>query len=211
MMRTAWLGLGANVGDTLETLAAAVYAIDDLDGVAVEEASAIYETPPWPPPDDPRSVTQEPFHNLVVRVATTLEPHALLRETMLVEAAFGRDRGREIRWGPRPLDIDLLLVGDVVLDTPDLILPHPRIAERAFVLVPLIEVAPGGRLPDGRLPDGRRFTALLQALAPIEDIDLVIRLDEVPTRHLSRPDGPVGGRATFERPGLDPSDPAAGT
>ncbi|MCC5949081.1 MAG: 2-amino-4-hydroxy-6-hydroxymethyldihydropteridine diphosphokinase [Nitriliruptoraceae bacterium] len=205
MNRTAWLGLGANVGDTLETLTAAVYAIDELDGVGVEEVSAIYETPPWPPPDDPRSVTQDPFHNLVVRLVTSLEPHALLRETMLLEAAFGRDRAREIRWGPRPLDIDLLLVGDVVLDTPDLVLPHPRIEERAFVLVPLIEVAPGGRLPDGR-----RFTSLLQAIAPIEDIELVVRLDEVPTRHLSRPEGPGGGAATPQRPGLDPTDPAVG-
>ena len=198
MSEPVWLGLGANVGDALETLTAAVYALDDIDGFAVVDVSGVYETPPWPPPDDPRSVSQEPFLNLVVRGVTNLDPHTLLAETQLLEAAFGRDREREIRWGPRPLDIDLLVVGDRVIDTPELTLPHPRIAERAFVLVPLLEVAPGGALPDGR-----RFTQLLNALAPIEDIELVVRLDDVPTRHLDRPAGPAGGAASFERPGPD--------
>lgn len=198
MSETVWLGLGANVGDALETLTAAVYALDDIDGLAVVEVSGVYETPPWPPPDDPRSVTQDPFLNLVVRAVTSLEPHALLAETQLVEAAFGRDRSREIRWGPRPLDIDLLLFGERELETPELTLPHPRIAERAFVLVPLLEVAPGGALPGGR-----RFTQLLNALAPIEGIELVVRLDDVPTQRLSRPTGPSAGPATFRRPGFD--------
>lgn len=199
MSEPAWLGLGANVGDALETLTAAVYALDDIDGFAVDDVSGVYETPPWPPPDDPRSVPQDPFLNLVVRGVTTLDPFALLTETQLIEAAFGRDRDREVRWGPRPLDIDLLLVGEQRLATPALTLPHPRIAERAFVLVPLLEVAPGGALPDGR-----RFTQLLNALAPIEDIELVVRLDDVPTRHLRRPDGPEGGAASFRRPGMAP-------
>ncbi len=183
------LGLGSNVGDALETLTAAVHALDDVDGLAVEDVSGVYETPPW------GGVEQEPFLNLVVRARTTLEPHALLAETQLIEAAFGRDRSREVRWGPRTLDIDLLLVGEQVLDTPTLTLPHPRIAERAFVLVPLLEVLPGGALPDGQ-----RLTALLAALAPIEGIELVVRLEDVPGRHVIRPDGPVGGRASFSRP-----------
>jgi 2-amino-4-hydroxy-6-hydroxymethyldihydropteridine diphosphokinase len=197
----AFLGLGANVGDALETLTAAVYALDDLEGVAVDEVSGVYRTPPWPPPEDPRAVAQDDFLNLVVRVVTSLEPHALLAETQLIEAAFGRDRTREVRWGPRPLDIDLLLVGERGIDEPDLTLPHPRIAERAFVLVPLLEVA-----PSGRLPDGRRLTQLLRDLAPIEDIDLEVRLDEVPTHHLARPEGPGGPPASFGRPGVDPAD-----
>lgn len=199
MSEPVWLGLGANVGDSLETLTAAVYALDDVVGLAVDDVSGVYETPPWPPPDDPRSVTQEPFLNLVVRAVTTLTPHELLAETQLIEAAFGRDRAREVRWGPRTLDIDLLLVGDRHLDTPELTLPHPRIAERAFVLVPLLEVAPGGSLPDGR-----RLTQLLAALAPVEDIELVVRLDDVPTRRLPRPTGPGAGPASFRRPGIDP-------
>lgn len=197
------LGLGANVGDTLETLAAAVYAIDDVDGVVVEDVSGVYRTPPWPAPPDPRAVPQDDYRNLVVVGTTSLAPLALLEETLLIEAAFGRDRSQEVRWGPRPLDIDLLLVGDVVMETERLTLPHPRITERAFVLVPLLEVLPGGALPDGR-----RLTSALAALAPIEGVELEVRLDDVPTRRLTRPDGPVGGPATFARPGLTDTDPA---
>ncbi|MFW5933434.1 MAG: 2-amino-4-hydroxy-6-hydroxymethyldihydropteridine diphosphokinase, partial [Actinomycetota bacterium] len=200
MSETVLLGLGANLGDALETLHAAIYALDDVDGLAVDEVSGVYRTPPWPPPDDPRSVTQEPFHNLAVRAVTSLEPHALLHETQLIEAAFGRDRASEVRWGPRPLDIDLLLFGERELDTPELTLPHPRIAGRAFVLVPLLEVAPGGALPDGR-----RFTTLLARLAPVEGIDLELRFTEVPTHHLPRPEGPSAPPASFTRPGREPA------
>jgi 2-amino-4-hydroxy-6-hydroxymethyldihydropteridine diphosphokinase len=191
---TVLLGLGSNVGDRVETLAAAVFAIDDLDGVVVEDVSAVYETEPWPPPDDPRSVHQEPFHNLVVRAVTSLDPHELLAETQLLETAFGRDRSTEVRWGPRTLDIDLLLFGDRVMDTDDLTIPHPRLAERAFVLVPLVEVLPGGTLPDGR-----RVTELLRALAPIEGIELVQRLPEVPGFRIERPEGPSGPPASLRR------------
>ncbi len=194
------LGLGANVGDALETLAAAVYALDDVTGFAVEDVSGVYETPPWPAPPDPRAVAQDPYLNLVVRGRTSLTPHELLAETQLIEAAFGRERSRELRWGPRPLDIDLLVVGEHQLDTPDLVLPHPRLAERAFVLVPLLEVWAGGTLPDGR-----RITTLLAALAPIEGIELVVRLADVPGRHVARPEGPSAPPATRQRPGLDPS------
>ena len=185
MSEEVLLSLGGNVGDRLETLTAAVFSLDDIDGLAVADVSGIYETPPWPPPGEPGSVEQEPFLNLVVRAVTSLEPHDLLAELQLVEAAFGRDRSREQRWGPRILDIDILLQGERELDTDDLVLPHPRIAERAFVLVPLMEVMPGGALPDGR-----RFASLLGALAPLEDIELVLRPDELPSRRVPRPEGP---------------------
>ena len=185
MSEEVLLSLGGNVGDRLETLTAAVFSLDDIDGLAVADVSGIYETPPWPPPGEPGSVEQEPFLNLVVRAVTSLEPHDLLAELQLVEAAFGRDRSREQRWGPRILDIDILLQGERELETDDLVLPHPRIAERAFVLVPLMEVMPGGALPDGR-----RFASLLGALAPLEDIELVLRPDELPSRRVPRPDGP---------------------
>jgi 2-amino-4-hydroxy-6-hydroxymethyldihydropteridine diphosphokinase len=128
---TVLLGLGANVGDALETLTAAVFALDDLDGLAVVDVSAVYRTPPWPPPGEPGAVDQPPFLNLVVRAVSTLPARALLAETQLVEAAFGRDRDTEVRGGPRPLDIDLLTYGDEVIDEPGLTIPHPRIAERA--------------------------------------------------------------------------------
>lgn len=195
---TVLLGLGANVGDALETLTAAVEVLGDIDGFRVTDVSGVYRTPPWPPPDDPRSVPQDDYLNLVVRGETTLDPHALLRETQLTEAAFGRDRATEQRWGPRPLDIDLLLVGDRVCEDPDLTLPHPRIAERAFVLVPLMEV-----MPDGALPDGRRLTRLLMELAPIEGIELEVRLEDVPGPRIPRPEGPGSPRARFDRPGFD--------
>lgn len=190
----AFLGLGANVGDALATLHAAVLALDEVDGVAVEEVSSVYRTAPWPPPGDPRAVPQDDYRNLVVRARTTCEPQALLAATAEIERRFGRDRSREQRWGPRPLDIDLLLVGDRQLVTDTLTLPHPRIAERAFVLVPLLEVAPGGALPDGR-----RLTRLLSALAPIEGIDLDVRLDGLPSRRIPRPEGPLGGPARLDR------------
>jgi 2-amino-4-hydroxy-6-hydroxymethyldihydropteridine diphosphokinase len=192
------LGLGANVGDAMSTLAAAVELIDELDGVDVEEVSSVYETPPWPAPDDPRHVPQDPYLNLVVRARASVGPEALLVELLGLEALLGRDRSREVRWGPRTIDIDLLVHGAEVLATDTLTLPHPRLAERAFVLVPALEVWPGGALPDGR-----RLTTLLAALAPVEDILLVGRLDGVPTDHLLRPDGPVAPAASFTRPAAE--------
>lgn len=198
MSQAAYLGLGANVGDPLETLTAAVEVLDDIEGFAVVDVSGVYISAPWPPPDDPRSVEQDDYLNLVVHGVTSISPHELLRETQLIEAAFGRDRSREQRWGPRTLDIDLLLVGDEVIDTPELVLPHPRIAERSFVLVPLMEVMPGGELPDGR-----RLTRLAMELSPIDDVDLFVRLDDVPGPRIPRPEGPVGPPPSLERPGSD--------
>lgn len=178
---TAYLGLGGNVGDMAETLAAAVFALHDTDGIAVEDVSGFYETAPV------GGVEQDPFLNCCVRILTTLEPLALLDETQTTEAAFGRDRDREVRWGPRTLDIDVLLYGDREVDTDRLVVPHPRMHERGFVLVPLMEVMPGGALPDGR-----RLTRLLMDLGPLDGIELVLRMDELPGRHVARPEGPRG-------------------
>ena len=184
MDATAFLGLGTNVGDRLETLTSCLFVLDEADGIAVEDVSGVYETAPWGVED------QAPFLNAVVRVRTTLGPRELLADCHRTEAAFGRDRSREERWGPRTLDIDLLLYGDEVVDEPDLQVPHPRLAERAFVLVPLMEVFPGGEVP----PDGVRLTQLVTRLAPIEGVDLFVRFSEVPgTGHrLARPEGPRG-------------------
>lgn len=192
------IGAGANVGDAVMTLAAAVEVLAHLEGLTVEDVSAVYRTAPWPPPDDPRHVPQDDYRNLVVRATTRLPPEALLDELLAIEAAFGRDRAREVRWGPRVLDLDLLLVGDAVVATDRLTLPHPRLAERPFVLVPAIEVLPGGRLPDGR-----RLTALLAALAPFDGVELEVRLDDATGGRPARPDGPVGPPATFRRPAVD--------
>jgi len=196
------LGLGANVGDAMLQLAAAVELIGDIEGVAVEEVSSVYATPPWPPSDDPRHVPQDDYLNLVVRASATIGAAELLVATLELERLLGRDRAREQRWGPRPIDIDLLVHGAEIHDRPELTVPHPRITERAFVLIPLLEVWPGGILPGS----GRRIAAALSDLAlagPLDDIVFFGRLEEVPTEHLARPDGPVAPAAGFERPGLE--------
>ena len=200
------LGLGANVGDAMTQLAAAVELIGDIDGVTVEEVSSVYVTPPWPPAEDPRHVPQDDYLNLVVRARATIGPEELLAATLELEALLGRDRAREQRWGPRPIDIDLLVHGDEVRELPELSVPHPRIAERAFVLIPLLEVWPGGALPATSAGPGVRLAAALAALAsdgPVEDILMVGRLGDVPTEHLVRPEGPLAPGAGFVRPGLE--------
>jgi 2-amino-4-hydroxy-6-hydroxymethyldihydropteridine diphosphokinase len=201
------LGLGANLGDALTQLAAAVELIGEIAGVVVEEVSSIYSTPPWPPAGDPRHVPQDDFLNLVVRARATIGPEELLAATLELERLLGRDRANERRWGPRPIDIDLLVHGEEVRDLPELTVPHPRITERAFVMVPLLEVWAGATLPptgDGLQPT--RVAAALATLAssnPVEDIRLVGRIDDAPTTHLARPDGPTAPAAGFVRPGLE--------
>jgi 2-amino-4-hydroxy-6-hydroxymethyldihydropteridine diphosphokinase len=189
---TAWIGMGSNVGDRLETLTSCLFVLDDTDGITVQDVSAIYQTAPW------GGVDQEPFLNAVVRIDTDLDAHALLAELQATEAAFGRDRSREQRWGPRTLDLDLLLFGDQVIDTPDLQVPHPRLTERVFVLVPLLEVMPGGTLPDGT-----RLTQAVSALAPLEGSTCSSAWPTCP----ARPTGSRGRRAPVAR---EPSRRATG-
>lgn len=187
----AVIGVGANLGDRLATIEAAVWALHDADHIQVADVSGIYETAPWGDVDQPA------YLNAVVVVTTTLSPRALLADLQATEAGFGRDRSREQRWGPRTLDLDLLLYGDVEVDGDDLVVPHPRMRERAFVLVPLMEVMPGLVLPDGT-----RLTSLLADLAPMdEDIDLFVRLDGLPGRTgIQRPAGPSSGPAQVADP-----------
>lgn len=144
-MAEAVLSLGGNVGDVRATLLRALEMLCEDGTVTLVVRSSDYATPPWGDTDQP------PFVNLCAVVTTTLAPHELLRRARAVETALGRDRARERRWGPRTVDIDIITYRDagdadapaeVTLDTPDLALPHPRAAERAFVLVPLAEIAP---------------------------------------------------------------------
>lgn len=135
--RAVYLGLGSNLGDRAANLRAAVAAL--APQVVVERVSSAYDTAPQLVLDQPR------FLNAAVAGRTTLEPRALLRLVKGVEAALGRVAGP--RYGPRLVDIDLLLIDDLVLATPELTLPHPRLPERAFVLVPLAEIAPELRHP----------------------------------------------------------------
>ena len=126
----AFLGLGSNVGDRWQYLRDAVARLPD-----VVRISPVYETDPVGGPDG-----QDPYLNLVVELSTDRSPRQLLEVAQATEAAAGRQRN--VRWGPRTLDVDVLLVGDQVVSDGDLIIPHPRMRERAFVLVPLKDLAP---------------------------------------------------------------------
>jgi len=132
----AMIALGGNVGDVRSTFDRAVAMLCDGARVQLLSRSSDYRTPPWGVTDQP------PFINAVIAVATALPPRDLFALALEVESALGRDRRNERRWGPRRLDIDLLAYGDLVQNDPDLTLPHPRLFERAFVLVPLAEIAP---------------------------------------------------------------------
>lgn len=142
-MTEALLALGGNVGDVRATLDRAVALLCDGQEVRLIARSSDYRTPPWGDTD------QAPFVNICIAVETTLPPHALLERAHGVERILGRDRARERRWGPRTADIDILAYDDVTLTEGDLILPHPHLFERAFVLVPLAEIA-GDRVIAGR-------------------------------------------------------------
>jgi 2-amino-4-hydroxy-6-hydroxymethyldihydropteridine diphosphokinase len=138
----AYLGLGSNQGGRLGLLQAAANRLDALANVHVLRSSRVYETRPVGGPRQPD------FLNAVIEVATELEPVDLLRACQEVEAALGRTR--EIRWGPRSIDIDVLTFGDRRIDEPELVVPHARMHERAFVLAPLLELDADPPLPGGR-------------------------------------------------------------
>lgn len=134
-MAEALLALGGNVGDSRAILDRAVALMCGDDAVRLKARSSDYRTPPWGVKDQP------PFVNLCIVVETTLSPHDLLARAHAVERSLGRDRANEQRNGPRTADIDILAYDDLTLNDPDLTLPHPRLFERAFVLVPLAEIA----------------------------------------------------------------------
>jgi 2-amino-4-hydroxy-6-hydroxymethyldihydropteridine diphosphokinase len=142
--RRAYLGIGSNLGDRLGYLQLAVDELAKARGIAVVAVSPVYETAPVGGPEQPD------YLNAVVAVDTMLTAHELLRVAQHVEAEA--ERVRTVRWGPRTLDVDVLLVGDERIDDPDLVVPHPRMAERAFVVVPLADLDPEWR---ARIPADR--------------------------------------------------------
>lgn len=146
MSELAYVGLGSNLGDRAASLAAA------LAELAPRRVSRVVETAPWGRADQP------PFLNAVAELETALEPRELLARLLDLERRAGRVRGPE-RWGPRPLDLDLLLHGDRVVDSSELSVPHPRLAERRFVLEGLAELCPGRAVPGL----GRTVAQLLEA------------------------------------------------
>ena len=135
-MTAAWLALGGNVGDSRTILDRAVALLCDGVTVRLTARSSDYRTPPW------GFKYQPPFINLCVAVETTLGPRELLAHAQAVELALGRDRAHEKRWGPRTADIDIIAYGNLAIDELGLTVPHPRLFERAFVLLPLAEIAP---------------------------------------------------------------------
>lgn len=144
----ACVGLGGNVGEPERTLGEAFAALDGLPATRLLQASRLYRTPAWGRRDQPD------FVNAAATLETGLSPQQLLAALLAIEQRFGRDRANVDRWGPRSLDLDLLLHGDAVLDEPGLTLPHPHLHERAFALLPLAEIAPDAMIPGrGRVRD----------------------------------------------------------
>jgi 2-amino-4-hydroxy-6-hydroxymethyldihydropteridine diphosphokinase len=137
-LTVAVLGLGGNIGDPRSLMAAAIEHLSRESGIEVEAVSALYRTPPWGKTDQP------PFLNAAVRIETTLQPMPLLMTVLKVEKALGRRRGE--RWGPRTIDIDILLYGTIAVDQPGLRIPHPLLQKRAFALAPLVDVLPAAEV-----------------------------------------------------------------
>lgn len=144
MNHTAYIGLGSNLEDRLQYLKDAIFLLDDCKDIKVIDTSSIYETDPV------GYENQANFLNMVVKITTNLSSHALLEACMEIERTLGRKR--DIRWGPRTIDLDILLYNHENIETERLIIPHPRMSARAFVLIPLLEVSGNIMLPSMEKP-----------------------------------------------------------
>lgn len=158
-MTEAYIALGSNLGDRRQTLREAVRAIGALDSTSVGSQSSLIETDPVGP------IAQGKYLNGVIRIETALDARSLLKELLRIEASLGRDRAGAERWGPRTVDLDLLLFGESKIDEPGLHVPHPRIADRRFVLAPLCEIAPDLIVPG----QDRTVRQMLDDLVSAED------------------------------------------
>jgi 2-amino-4-hydroxy-6-hydroxymethyldihydropteridine diphosphokinase len=153
-MRRVYVGIGSNLGDREFLIRKAVEALRDLPRTQVIRVSSLYDT-------DPVGETEQPpFLNAVTWIETELPARDLLWQMLLIEKRMGRVRSR--RWGPRPIDLDLLFYEDVITEEPDLVLPHPEAHRRAFVLLPLAELDPGFRHP----LTGESIRRMMQKLPP---------------------------------------------
>jgi 2-amino-4-hydroxy-6-hydroxymethyldihydropteridine diphosphokinase len=163
-MASAIIALGGNVGDVRATFEKAIADVCALAKAVLLARSSDYKTPPWGETDQPS------FINACIVIETSLAPLALLATLQGIEQAFGRDRAKEGRWGPRPLDLDLIAYDDVTMEQPELTLPHPRLFERAFVLVPLTEISPD-RLIAGRRVGAALADVVCEGIARLPDRD----------------------------------------
>ncbi|KDR94420.1 2-amino-4-hydroxy-6-hydroxymethyldihydropteridinediphosphokinase [Peptoclostridium litorale DSM 5388] len=134
-MADAFISLGSNMGDRLLNLKNAIEKIQGLEDTNVLSKSSVYETEPWGLEE------QDSFLNMCINIETGLSPRELLQKLLGIESELGRKR--IIRWGPRTIDLDILIYDDISVEEEDLLIPHPRISERAFVLMPLEEIAAG--------------------------------------------------------------------
>ncbi|MGW3041895.1 2-amino-4-hydroxy-6-hydroxymethyldihydropteridine diphosphokinase [Kitasatospora sp. NPDC001159] len=164
--RCAVVALGSNLGNRLDTLQGAVDALADTPGLKIKAVSAVYETAAVGGPEE-----QPNYYNAVVVLRTSLPPQDLLERGNAIEDAFGRVR--EVRWGPRTLDVDILAYEGVVSDDPQLVLPHPRSHERVFVLAPWLDAQ-----PEAEVPGHGQVAALLEALGG-PDAQGVKRRDDI--------------------------------
>lgn len=161
-MTSVLIALGGNVGDVRGTFRKAISNICGMTQAVLIARSSDYTTPPW------GVEQQDAFINAAIEIETALDPHALLFTLHKIEKKFGRDRAHEQRWGPRTLDLDIIAYGDEQFQTPDLILPHPRLFERAFVLVPLAEIAPD-RVIAGQTPRAALAKLPVEGIARLPD------------------------------------------
>ena len=132
----AYIGLGSNLGDRRRNLESALGALRETSVIELVAVSTLIETEPEGPPG------QDRYLNGAATIRTNLSPRGLLQVMLKIESAHGRDRTKEGRWGPRRLDLDLLMYADRIIDEPELVVPHPRMHQRTFVLAPLVEIAP---------------------------------------------------------------------
>ncbi len=142
MEKIIFIGVGSNLGDKRKNINRALELLTGSSEVIFTKRSSFYQTDPVGYKE------QDWFLNMVVEIATSLTPWELLNRLMAIENEMGRQR--EIHWGPRIIDLDILLYGQLKINSPDLQVPHPRLEERAFVVVPLAEISPGLLLPSGR-------------------------------------------------------------
>jgi 2-amino-4-hydroxy-6-hydroxymethyldihydropteridine diphosphokinase len=163
-MASVLIALGGNVGDVRTTFGKAIANICGMAQAALVARSSDYATPPWGEENQAR------FINACIEIDTSLDPHALLFVLHKVEQKFGRERAKEQRWGPRTIDLDLIAYDNVSIDKPELTLPHPRLFERAFVLVPLAEIA-SDRVIRGRRVDDALKDLSTEGIERLPDMD----------------------------------------